>query len=81
MPQKQNDVQIFFVTDHGFWLIINQQEFFLDYKNFPWFKNQTLSAIFNVEFSQRTHLFWPDLDVDLDLDSIKNPEKYQLISV
>jgi hypothetical protein len=26
------------------------------------------------------HLYWPDLDVDLEIDNLKNPEKYPLKS-
>jgi len=24
------------------------------------------------------HLYWPDLDVDLEIDNLENPEKYPL---
>ena len=34
-----------------------------------------------LELLHKHHLFWEDLDVDLDLDSIKHPEKYPLKAV
>jgi hypothetical protein len=36
----------------------------------------------NVALERPTpcHLYWPDLDVDLSLDSIEHPERYPLKS-
>jgi hypothetical protein len=33
-----------------------------------------------VEFSHGRHLYWPDLDVDLDLERIEHPEKFPLVA-
>lgn len=37
-----------------------------------------VQAIHNVVRPQPGHLYWPDLDVDLTLDSIEHPERYPL---
>ncbi|WP_420886735.1 DUF2442 domain-containing protein [Candidatus Kuenenia stuttgartensis] len=29
--------------------------------------------------STDSHLHWPDLDIDLEIDSLENPEKYPLV--
>jgi len=39
---------------------------------------QTLSSIQNVQLLHGYHLYWPDLDVDLELDNLEYPEKYPL---
>lgn len=65
-------------TATGIWLGVNRKEFFLPHKQYPWFGNKRLQDIKAVRLLGRTHLYWPRLDVDLDLDAIKNPEKYPL---
>ena len=73
-------VEISNVSSHGIWLLANGSEFFLSYDDFPWFKNTTLERILNVEEPSPGHFYWPDLDVDLGLDTIKHPNKYPLKS-
>lgn len=68
------------VSEHGFWFFWREQEYFLPFDDFPWFKDATISQISNIEISGGTHLYWPALDVDLSLSIIKAPEKYRLIS-
>ena len=66
------------ISPNGIWILVNESEYFLDYEQFPWFSNQPIKKIFNVALLHENHLFWEDLDVDLDIDSIEHPEKYPL---
>jgi hypothetical protein len=68
------------VSPHGFWLFVTGKEYFLGFGDFPWFRNASVSQLFNVEFSHGNHLYWPELDVDLDLERIEHPEKYPLVA-
>ena len=61
-------------------MLIGDEELFLPFEEFPWFKNATVQAILKVGFHGEDHLRWPDLDVDLTLESIRHPEKYPLVS-
>jgi hypothetical protein len=63
----------------GFWILVNEREYFLPFTEFPWFRQATVDQILHVEFHQEDHLRWPDLDVDLCLDSLENPESYPLV--
>ena len=66
--------------DHfGFWLLVENKEYFLPYGDFPWFRGATVDQILNVQLLHEDHLFWPDLDVDLSLDSLQCPESFPLI--
>lgn len=47
-------------------------------QDYPYFKEKTLKAIQNVDLIHGYHLYWPDLDVDLEIDNLVNPEKYPL---
>ena len=67
------------VSKEGIWLILRDREYFLPFADFPWFKNATIASIYNVETLHGTHLHWPDLDVDLELDSLQNPKQYPLV--
>jgi hypothetical protein len=73
-------VEILNVTPHGFWLMVREREYFLPFEDFPWFRAATLDQLFEVELFHEAHLYWPGLDVDLDLDRIESPEKYPLIA-
>ncbi len=62
----------------GVWILVHDTEYFLSYKDYPWFQDAKISEIYQVELLHDSHLYWPSLDVDLGLDSLKNPEKYPL---
>ena len=67
------------ITPNGIWVLVNETEYFLPYERCGWFEDATVAQIHHVQLLHGFHLRWPDLDVDLDLDSLKNPEKYPLI--
>jgi hypothetical protein len=71
-------VEVVNISRHGFWLFVHGKEYFLSFKDYPWFKEAKIAGILNVELPQSNHLFWPDLDVDLEIDSLENPERYPL---
>jgi hypothetical protein len=68
------------VSSHGVWLLANNQELFMPYQDFPWFKDAPIAKVINVEELTPGHFYWPDLDVDLTVDSIEHPEKFPLKS-
>ncbi len=68
------------ISSHGFWLLVADEELFVSFKEFPWFRDVSVSEILNVEWPQTHHLYWPDLDVDIAVESIRHPEKFPLIS-
>ena len=73
-------VEVTNVSSHGFWLLIGDQEVFLPFENFPWFREAPIGKLTNVEFPSPHHLYWPDLDVDLAVDSVFFPERFPLVS-
>ena len=78
LGKNTSDIEIH-TSSFGVWLLLHDVEYFLSYKDYPWFQEARVSDIYDVELLHKTHLHWPSLDVDLDLDSLKNPEKYPLI--
>ena len=69
-------VEVTNISTHGFWILIDGRELFLPFETFPWFRSAAVDAITRVERPQPHHLYWPDLDVDLSVDSIEYPERY-----
>ncbi|MBX9769122.1 MAG: DUF2442 domain-containing protein [Bdellovibrionales bacterium] len=66
------------VSEFGIWMLISGREYFLTFKEFPWFQKASVKQIYNFEFLHRRHLYWPDLDIDLSLESLAAPEKFPL---
>ena len=73
-------IEVTNISQHGFWLLLGGKELFLPFDQFPWFREAPVSAILNVELPQPHHLYWPDLDVDLAVESIEHPEKFPLVA-
>ena len=68
------------VSKHGFWLLLADEELLLPFEQFPWFRRATIEQMSNVEWPAPEHLYWPDLDIDLALESIRRPEAFPLVS-
>ncbi|MBI2849595.1 MAG: DUF2442 domain-containing protein [Chloroflexi bacterium] len=66
------------ITPFGIWLFANKKEYFLSYQDYPYFRERTLNEIQKVQLLHGYHLYWPELDVDLEIDNLENPEKYPL---
>ena len=75
-----SSVEVTNVSAHGFWLFIDEREVFLPFKDFPWFRDASIREISHVRLPHPHHLYWPDLDIDLAVDSIDHPERYPLVS-
>lgn len=68
------------ISPHGFWLLLDERELFLPFDDYPWFKLAPVEKIVRLETPRPGHLYWPDLDVDLSVDSIEHPERYPLLA-
>ncbi|MBU2809146.1 MAG: DUF2442 domain-containing protein [Acidithiobacillus ferrooxidans] len=75
-----SEIEVSLVSSKGFWLLVDNDELFVSYAEFPWFKHATVEQITTVELLSPNHLYWPMLDVDLAVESIRNPALFPLIS-
>ena len=75
-----SEVEVTHISKDGFWLTLQQKEWFLEFALFPWFRDAPKSAILKVKLLNQNHLYWPDLDLDLAVESIKNPEQFPLVA-
>jgi hypothetical protein len=67
------------VTSVGFRLNVAGRERHLSFQDFPWFERAPAWKIRNVEQLSADHLRWPELDIDLSVESIDNPERFPLV--
>ena len=80
LGQSTSLAEVTNVSPHGFWLFVEERELFVPFNQFPWFREASVREITNVQLPSPDHLYWPDLDIDLAVESIEHPEKYPLMS-
>lgn len=68
------------VSQHGFWLLLGHEELFVSFAEFPWFASAAIGDLLKVEWPAPDHLYWPSLDIDLSVESIRHPERFPLMS-
>ena len=71
-------IEVTNISAHGIWVLVRDEELFMSYEDFPWFKDQTVKTINNVEEQHLGHFYWPDLDIDLTMEIIENPSRFPL---
>jgi hypothetical protein len=72
-----NETIITNIERDGFWLLTDDGEFFVSFDDYPEFQNATVLQIHDFNFSE-DHFYWPTLDIDIELDALKNPERFPL---
>lgn len=75
-----SQVEVSGISRHGIWLFLGDREAFLPFEQFPWFREAPVAGVLHVERPSRDHLYWPDLDIDLSVESILDPARFPLIS-
>ena len=80
LGKSTSEVEVTQISKHGIWLLLEDREHCLSFDNFPWFRDAAVSAIHNVEVLNEHHLYWPDLDVDVAIESVTHPEQFPLVA-
>jgi Protein of unknown function (DUF2442) len=75
-----SEIEVSLASNKGFWLLIDAEELFVPFSEFPWFKQATIETVTTVEKPSSNHLYWPLLDIDLSVESIRNPGAFPLLS-
>ena len=69
------------VSRHGFWLLLDGEELLLPFADFPWFRKASIEQLCDVQRPTPEHLYWPQLDVDLAVESVRNPGALPLVAL
>ena len=72
--------EVTYISRNGLILRVKDREYYLPYTDYPWFEHAAVSDVFNVQLIGNEHIRWENLDVDLSLSILRNPEKYPLVA-
>lgn len=67
------------INDKGLMLSVKGNDYFISYNRVPWMKDARISDVLDVRLQGQNAIEWPKLDVDLEIESLKHPERYPLI--
>ncbi len=76
---RPNNAEVTNISPFGIWVLVNGEELFIDYKEYPYFSDASIKEIATLTSDREGNLHWPDLDVDIEADALRNPEKYPLL--
>ena len=76
---KDTLASVLLINDKGILLSVLGQAYFLPYSRVPWMRDATVNDVMNVRMCGRNAIEWPALDVDLEIDSLRHPERYPLV--
>ena len=67
------------INREGIMISLEGNNYFLSYNRVPWMKDATISEVLDVRMSGNNAIEWPKLDVDLEVESLRHPERYPLL--
>ena len=70
---------VLMINDRGIMISVQGQDYFLSYNRVPWMRDATINEVLDVRMSGKNAIEWPKLDVDLEIDSLRHPERYPLL--
>lgn len=72
-------VAVLMINSQGMMLSVQGQDYFVSYNRVPWLRDARVSSVLNVRMNGSRAIEWPELDVDLEIESLKHPERYPLV--
>ena len=76
---SSTSVGVLMINDKGVMLSVQGQDYFLSYNRVPWMRDATINEVLDVQMSGKNAIEWPKLEVDLEVESLKHPERYPLL--
>ena len=70
---------VLMINAQGIMLSVQGHDYFLSYNRIPWMQDAPICSVWNVQMSGTEAIEWPDLNVDLEIDSLRHPERYPLV--
>ena len=78
--KSMNDqVSVLMINAQGIMISVQGCDYFLSYNRIPWMQDAPIRSVLNVKMSGPEAIEWPDLDVDLEIESLRHPERYPLV--
>lgn len=76
---SSTSADVLMINDRGLMISVQGHDYFLSYNRVPWMRDATINEVLDVRMSGKNAIEWPKLDVDLEIDSLKHPERYPLL--
>lgn len=76
---QTTSVSVLMINSQGMMLSVLGQDYFVSYNRVPWLRDARVSSALNVRMCGQNAIEWPELDVDLEIESLKHPERYPLV--
>lgn len=76
---QSTSVSVLMINSQGVMIHVLGNDYFLSYNRVPWLKDARISDVLNIGMLGRNAIEWPNLDVDLEIESLKHPERYPLV--
>lgn len=67
------------INREGIMISLEGNNYFLSYNRVPWMKDATINEVLDIRMSGKNAIEWPKLDVDLEVESLRHPERYPLL--
>ena len=76
---SSTSASVLMINAQGIMLSVLGHDYFLSYNRIPWMQDAPVRSVLNVQMCGPEAIEWPDLDVDLEIDSLRHPERYPLV--
>ena len=76
---QNTSVAVLMINAQGMMLSVKGEDFFVSYNRVPWLRDARVGSALNVQMCGRDAIEWPELDIDLEIESLRHPERYPLI--
>lgn len=73
-----SDSEVTNISAVGFWLLVDDGEYFVPFDDYPAFQKATVVQIYTMQQLSPTQFYWPELDIDIELEALEHPERYPL---
>ena len=68
------------VSKHCFRLPLAEAKLPVPFADLPWFRQATIGQVSEVRHATQDHLYWPQLEADFSIESMRKPETFRLVS-
>lgn len=75
---NKTKVEVVHISPIGLWLFADGSEFFVNFCDYPDLLNATIKQLNSVTMDSMGDFHWEELDIDIERDSLEEPEKYPL---
>ena len=76
---SNTSVSVLMINGQGIMITVGGRDYFLSYNRIPWMREASIKDVLNVQMCGDEAIEWPALDVDLEIESLRHPERYPLL--